>query len=142
MLVNCDRTDWPNVYVMTVDEYWLEYSPADYIVPVEDMPRDRNEGLCFIGFMAFEDLDFWLAGHDLLRGYYSVHKRSNFKIGMVPNTVSDKHAVMKGKLPMEILKERSSPIFFIHNMMVLAFSFVFWYVFIDHKVNDLPNASY
>jgi len=142
MLVNCDRTYWPNVYVMTGDHYWLEYSPHDYIVRIPDMPENEHEDLCFIGFMAFEDLDFWLAGNDLLRGYYSVHKRNSFEIGIVPNTISDKHAAMKGELPMEILKERFSPIFFFHNMMVLGLSFVFWYVFIDHKVADLPNASY
>mmetsp|Transcript_40807 Transcript_40807/g.29446 ORF Transcript_40807/g.29446 Transcript_40807/m.29446 type:complete len:304 (+) Transcript_40807:749-1660(+) len=142
LLVNCDLEGWPNVYVMTQDNYWLEYSPHDYIVPVPDMPEGYGEGVCFIGFMAFDDLDFWLAGNDLLRGYYSVHKRSNFELGLVPNTVSSKHAVMAGELPIEVLKERFTPASFINNMMVLAFSYIFWWVMINHKVADLPNASY
>lgn len=142
MLVNCDLEYWPNVYLMTKDQYWLEYSPADYIVPVPDMPEGYGEGVCFIGFMAFEDLDFWLAGNDLLRGYYSIHERTNNKLGLVPNTVSNKSALTKGELPSAILKEKFSPIGFLHNMMVLALSYVMWYVFINQKVEDLPNASY
>jgi len=76
-LVNCSLEGWPNVYMLTGDNFWVEYSPEDYIMPVPDMPDDQADGLCMLGFMAFEH-DFFLAGNNFLRGYYSVHKRDSF----------------------------------------------------------------
>jgi len=67
--------------------------PQDYIVKSPNTPDDEN--LCYINMMPSWD-NFWIAGNNFLRGYYSIHDMENHEIGLTPHTTSDKEPVVEG----------------------------------------------
>mmetsp|Transcript_9073 Transcript_9073/g.6420 ORF Transcript_9073/g.6420 Transcript_9073/m.6420 type:complete len:114 (+) Transcript_9073:920-1261(+) len=90
ILTNCDYTTWPEVFFLTGDNYWVSILPEDYVVKSPMTPDD--EDICYINMMPSWD-NFWLAGNNFLRGYYSVHNVKNNELGLTPHTTSDKTAV-------------------------------------------------
>lgn len=139
-LVGCDMEGWHSVYLLTGDHYWVEYLPEDYIFPVPDMPEDSSDGLCMLGFMAFDE-DFIVAGNNFLRGYYSIHQRESFQLGLVPHATSSKSAVVKGEVPYKTLSTEVSYANVLHNLTLTWFGMVMWWVFIEGKVPELNNGS-
>lgn len=140
-LVSCDHSTWPSVFMLTGDNYWVEYLPEDYILPVPDMPEGSSDGICMLGFMAY-DLDFFLAGNNFLRGYYSVHNRDSFELGLVPTPNSKKSPVTEGMVPNKPLVEEVQFANFLKNIVITALGMAMWWHFVDDKVPDFADSSF
>jgi len=96
VITTCDSTVWPEISFLTGDNYWVTVLPEDYVVKSPDTPMDEN--ICYLNIMPSWD-NFWLAGNNLLRGYYSIHDMENKRLGLVPHTTSTKAPLETGTLP-------------------------------------------
>jgi len=96
VITTCDYTVWPEIYFLTGDNYWVSVRPEDYVVKSPETPADEN--ICYLNILPSWD-NFWLAGNNLLRGYYSVHDMENQRLGLVPHTTSAKAPLETGSVP-------------------------------------------
>ena len=140
VIVGCETDMWDSVYLLTGDNYWVEYRPEDYIMPVPDMPGTEDEGICMLGFFPTE-MNFWLAGNNFHRGYYSVHKKESFELGLVPHSTSLKEPVTKGLKPMQKLQEQQNYANFMRNSLLFGMSFALWIAYIELKVIDFEGTA-
>lgn len=67
--------------------YWVEISPRDYLVKATTDPTDTDT--CFLGFTE-SDLDFFVLGDPLMRGYYVIFDDENSSVGIAPHASSVK----------------------------------------------------
>ena len=82
---DCKPEIMPTLYLL-VDGYWLEMKPEDYLLDASD---SGDKSVCIFSFTQNSD-EFWLLGDVFYRGYYVTHDDTHAKIGIAPNSFSDK----------------------------------------------------
>lgn len=133
VITSCDYTLWPEINFLTSDNYWVNLQPHDYVV--KD-PMDADDNICYLNILPSWD-NFWLAGNNVLRGYYSVHDMENKRLGLVPHSTSTKVPLETGSLPAQPLKAPFDRAGFIKNFVVFAMAWLGWYFWIDNYVEDV-----
>lgn len=122
------------MYFLTGDNYWVSIQPKDYIVKSMDTPDEDN--ICYVNMVPSWD-NFWLAGNNLLRGYYSIHDMTNHRLGLVPHTTSSKEPLTAGTLPEQKLGSPMPIGAFLKNVFWFAVAWGAWYAWIEYKVEDV-----
>lgn len=108
--------------------------PEDYIVrSIETPPEDD---ICYVNMVPSWD-NFWLAGNNLLRGYYSIHDMDNHRLGLVPHTTSTKDPVTFGTIPEQNLDAPYPFGALLKNLFWFCTAWAGWYAWIEYKVEDV-----
>lgn len=134
VMTTCDYSTWPEVFFLTGDNYWVSILPEDYVVKSPMTPDD--EDICYINIMPSWD-NFWLAGNNFLRGYYSVHNVDNHELGLTPHTTSDKSALEAGNVPEQVLKASREWFKLLGNLLMFTFAWAAWFWWIEYQVENV-----
>jgi len=135
IITTCDSTVWPEIFFLTGDNYWVSVLPEDYVVKSPETPDEDN--ICYLNIIPSWD-NFWLAGNNLLRGYYSVHDMENTRLGLVPHTTSGKAPLeAANSVPVQQLKAPFDTRGMIRNVVVFLASWAAWAYWIENKVEEV-----
>lgn len=134
VLTPCDSDTWPEIKFLTGDNYWISLLPEDYVVRSPMSPPDEN--ICYLNIFPSWD-NFYLAGNNVLRGYYSVHDMENARLGLVPHTTSTKGPIQVGTLPENQLNAPIDTVGIVKNLIVFALAWAGWATWIIYKVEDV-----
>ena len=90
-------SNFPDLYFM-FDEKWIKVEASEYVFDVSTADDGSNCLVLIIGL----DLPYNVFGTPIFQGYYTVHDQDgngDARLGYVPNNISGKPPLQKGRKP-------------------------------------------